>query len=78
MTPFCRCRGALGVDGGSDARRRLGSQTLVFIGREYGGQFLAEGTSFITATLVSTDQGWQTIVTAKHVIEPFLNFLAQN
>ena len=49
------------------------SKTLVFIGREYGGQFLVEGTAFITATLVSAYQGWQTIVTAKHVIEPSLD-----
>ena len=44
-------------------------KTIVFIGRVVEGAFHPYGTGFISSTLYSPDEGWQTIVTAKHVIE---------
>src|ERR1700730_16624021 len=44
-------------------------KTVVFIGRADKGPFVPYGTGFITATLLSVEQGWQTVITARHVID---------
>jgi hypothetical protein len=44
-------------------------KTVVFIGRADNGPFVPYGTGFITATLHSEDQAWQSLVTARHVID---------
>jgi hypothetical protein len=45
-------------------------KTVVFVGTaEKGGPFIPHGTAFVTAQLHDEIMGWQTIVTAKHVIE---------
>jgi hypothetical protein len=44
-------------------------KTIVYLGREDHGSFVPYGTGFITARLPNEHQAWQTLVTARHVID---------
>ena len=44
-------------------------RTVVFLGQIQGGEFVPYGTAFLVASIVSPDRAYQTLVTAKHVVE---------
>jgi len=44
-------------------------KTVVFIGHSANGVFIPHGTGFITVSVHGRDEVWQTVVTARHVIE---------
>jgi hypothetical protein len=60
--------------GPMEARMRMPdtiSKTVLFLGQLSRGEFVPYGTGFITATfeITTPDEAWQTVVTARHVIE---------
>jgi hypothetical protein len=44
-------------------------KAIVFIGRVVDGSFVPYGTGFVAATMFREEEAWQTVVTAKHVID---------
>lgn len=48
-------------------------KTVVFIGLSANGVFMPYGTGFITVSVQERYEAWQTVVTARHVIEDIPN-----
>ena len=44
-------------------------KAVVFVGQADKGPFMPHGTGFLTTEILEHGHGWQTLVTAKHVID---------